>query len=35
MAKERRYSGLLWFLIWGAVVMLATLVVDCLYVMWP
>lgn len=35
MASERRYSGLLWFLVWGAIVMLATLVVDFLYVMWP
>lgn len=35
MARERRYSGLLWFLIWGAIVMLATLIVDCLHVMWP
>jgi integrating conjugative element membrane protein (TIGR03747 family) len=35
MARERRYSGVLWFLLWGAIVMLVTLVVDCLYVMWP
>ena len=35
MAKERRYSGLLWFALWGVIVMLTTLVVDCLYVMWP
>ena len=35
MARERRYSGMLWFLLWGAIVMLLTLVADCLYVMWP
>lgn len=35
MAKEWRYSGLLWFAFWGAIIMLATLVADCLYVMWP
>jgi integrating conjugative element membrane protein (TIGR03747 family) len=35
MANQRRYSGILWLLLWGAIVMLATLVADCLYVMWP
>lgn len=35
MARERRYSGLIGILLWSAVVMLATLVADCLYVMWP
>jgi integrating conjugative element membrane protein (TIGR03747 family) len=35
VAKERRYSGALWLLLWAGVVMLATLVADCLYVMWP
>jgi integrating conjugative element membrane protein (TIGR03747 family) len=33
---RQRYHGLLWsFLWWAAIVMLATLAVDCLYVMWP
>lgn len=35
MARERHYSGLLWFALWGAIVMLITLLADCLYVMWP
>ena len=35
MARERRYYGLLGVLFWGAMVMLAALVADCLYVMWP
>jgi len=33
---DRRYcTGLLWALKWAVIVMLATLVCDCLYVMWP
>lgn len=33
---DRRYhTGVLWTLKWAAIVMLATLICDCLYVMWP
>lgn len=35
MAREHRYSGLLWLVLWAGIVMLTTLVADCLYVMWP
>ncbi len=35
MARERRYYGLLGVLFWGAMVIFAALLADCLYVMWP
>ncbi|MCH9829024.1 MAG: DUF4400 domain-containing protein [Gammaproteobacteria bacterium] len=30
-----RVGGLLWLVKWAAIVLVATLVADCLYVMWP
>lgn len=35
MASQRRYTGMLWVLLWCGIVMLTTLVADCLRVMWP
>lgn len=32
---RRHHTGLLWVIKWAVIVMLATLVWDCLYVMWP
>lgn len=35
MARERRHTGLQRVFLWVCIVMLTTLMVDCLYVMWP
>ncbi len=35
MASQRRYTGMLRALLWGIAIMLASLIADCLYVMWP
>jgi integrating conjugative element membrane protein (TIGR03747 family) len=32
---RQRYTGLLWVFLWALVIMAATLLFDCLYVMWP
>lgn len=35
LARRHRVGGLLWLVKWAVIVLVATLVADCLYVMWP